>query len=1029
MRNRRTVVRDELLALRQRDFAHAQSRWNAIERLEQRRLLSAGDLDVTFSGNGTLLGNLGGTEKVNDVVAQNDGKVVVVGSTEKSGNSNGFAIRYTSAGALDSTFGGGDGVVIFEFGTAYDTATRVALRPDGKMIVGGQTAAGGFLEQLTASGVPDTSWGGGDGIVNDAVAVNALTLLSGGSLLTGGGDAVSRFTSVGTLDTTFGSAGRRHVLDALRQDQGNITFTNFDITDIDVQPSSGGIILMGYCNGWIDSHNAVAVVCVSSGGTTDTTFGNQLDLPGVFLGDPDGQDHPMGCVIQPSGRIVAAWDKDGDGVRLVGLTAAGKIDANFNDGGSGDGLFTDLGNFGMGEVEGSDVALDSQNRILLAGGGLYDAPNGSSRVAFGVRRFTVNGFQDNAFNLDGLTMAQVEGRSGVANALAVAPDGKIVAAGGTAPTDYSPREGIAIARFQGGSSPPVIGPDGKLTLNLSEAGEDLNLSAAGNVLTVRGSVSINQQFTFPGTPNVVVNLNGGDDHLTATGNLILQASGGEGIDSIKTDGGTATLLGGNGDDFLVGGSGNDFLDGGAGNDLLDGGSGADTFKGAAGNDTADYSARTENLTIGLGTLSDDGAAGEHDDVWFDVETVIGGSGNDSIRGYSAANSLVGNVGNDSLYGLDGNDTLSGDPGADRLDGGDGTDTAVNATGDIFISIEIGGGTGALITSDRTLLITGTPTADTIRLGNNLVTDKTTVQVGTESYEFAKTDFDRVQINALAGDDLVKLTSARLALSQWPTIDASDGNDRVEIVEGAATVFGGKGDDIVDGVDGIATLDGGEGIDRLQTYSVDSQELIDLTKTPTTENAWIYYGTIIGNQLDNQLGGRRVTLIGNGGNDRLEVQAEGGSGRLEGGDGNDTLLGGYDYSPDTLLGGAGNDTILAGYGDDWIDGGSGADLMNGGGGYDTVDYSSRTAGVSVGIGTLADDGEAGEHDNVYNDIETVLGGSGNDHLRGYSTPNLLVGNAGNRGWPATTHSPAARALTTSMAAAELIRSSTRPAIRC
>ena len=48
-------------------------------------------------------------------------------------------------------------------------------------------------------------------------------------------------------------------------------------------------------------------------------------------------------------------------------------------------------------------------------------------------------------------------------------------------------------------------------------------------------------------------------------------------------------------------------------------------------------------------------------------------------------------------------------------------------------------------------------------------------------------------------------------------------------------------------------------------------------------------------------------------------------------------------------------------------------MSGGDGTDTLDYGARTASVSAGLGTYADDGEAGEHDNARNDNEIVIGG--------------------------------------------------------
>ena len=59
-----------------------------------------------------------------------------------------------------------------------------------------------------------------------------------------------------------------------------------------------------------------------------------------------------------------------------------------------------------------------------------------------------------------------------------------------------------------------------------------------------------------------------------------------------------------------------------------------------------------------------------------IENVIGGFGDDEIKGNSEANSLSGNLGNDTIFGLGGDDILKGDGGDDVLHGGSGNDKAV-----------------------------------------------------------------------------------------------------------------------------------------------------------------------------------------------------------------------------------------------------------------------------------------------------------------------------------------------------------------
>ena len=107
--------------------------------------------------------------------------------------------------------------------------------------------------------------------------------------------------------------------------------------------------------------------------------------------------------------------------------------------------------------------------------------------------------------------------------------------------------------------------------------------------------------------------------------------------------------------------------------MLVGGLGADRLSGDNGHDTADYSARTAALTIDLDDQADDGELAEADNVTSSVESVIGGSGNDTITGGIVDNQLYGEGGNDTMHGGDGNDALYGGDGADHLFGDRGVD--------------------------------------------------------------------------------------------------------------------------------------------------------------------------------------------------------------------------------------------------------------------------------------------------------------------------------------------------------------------
>ena len=153
-------------------------------------------------------------------------------------------------------------------------------------------------------------------------------------------------------------------------------------------------------------------------------------------------------------------------------------------------------------------------------------------------------------------------------------------------------------------------------------------------------------------------------------------------DNVKTDvenaiggSGNDTMLGGAAANVLSGGAGHDSIDGEAGNDTLDGGDGDDTLAGGAGHRHRHLRGpRSAAVTVTLDGLAGDGAAGEDDTVRTDVETVVGGTGDDTLTGGALVDTLSGGPGDDILHGEGGADVLNGDDGDDLLEGGAGGDT-------------------------------------------------------------------------------------------------------------------------------------------------------------------------------------------------------------------------------------------------------------------------------------------------------------------------------------------------------------------
>jgi hypothetical protein len=206
----------------------------------------------------------------------------------------------------------------------------------------------------------------------------------------------------------------------------------------------------------------------------------------------------------------------------------------------------------------------------------------------------------------------------------------------------------------------------------------------------------------------------------------------------------------------------------------------------------------------------------------------------------------------------------------------------------------------------TLYISGTAGADNIS-----VTQDSVVRVysgNKEIFHRAASQIDKIQISALAGNDVIDLTknaSKRVTIKAY--VDAGDGNDTVRVGDGSSSADGGRGNDTLQGGKGNDKLDGGDGNDAIYGGTGDD-ELIGLA----------------GNDyLDGQAGHDK--LRGGIGNDTLH----GGDGNdfLDAGAGNDALYG--ESGDDTLVGRAGNDGLYGGIGDDLMIGGEGKDIYDGG----------------------------------------------------------------------------------------------------
>ena len=181
-----------------------------------------GSLDTSFNGTGKVLTDFGAnsSDTGNEVRMQADGKIVVAGWSNTGGTNDFAIVRYNVNGSLDTGFGSGGKVTINLGGS--DFAEGLTIQADGKILVTGTAGINGGdvgLVRLNTDGTLDTTFGGGDGIVTTdysgssddrgysvAVQTNGQIVMSGatqGNGLGGYNIALNRYSSTGTLDTSF----------------------------------------------------------------------------------------------------------------------------------------------------------------------------------------------------------------------------------------------------------------------------------------------------------------------------------------------------------------------------------------------------------------------------------------------------------------------------------------------------------------------------------------------------------------------------------------------------------------------------------------------------------------------------------------------------------------------------------------------------------------------------------------------------------------------------------------------------------
>ncbi|MDB4998125.1 MAG: Delta-60 repeat-containing protein [Myxococcaceae bacterium] len=320
------------------------------------RFGSNGVLDTTFKNGATVSANV---STAHDLALQSTGKIVVAGPAFNENPGPVGVLRFDGAGTLDTTFGtSGTAVAGVNNQAAY--FGDVAVAPDDSIVGVSGTLAGLFgVLRYTSNGALDTTFGT-SGYVTTSFGVgvtaraHVVTLASDGKIIVVGLAAkklaLARYSALGQLDAAFGTAGTTTI------DLG------VDVTPFHAVLQPDGKLVIAARRGARGQAVDVLVVRLTPSGALDATFGTAgvaTQAAGVLQETRGQTPSPVGLALLPDGRAIVTSSFSSDGLSedllVMRLDTLGSLDAR------------SVLALGPGIDAGHAVAIQPDGRILVAG--------------------------------------------------------------------------------------------------------------------------------------------------------------------------------------------------------------------------------------------------------------------------------------------------------------------------------------------------------------------------------------------------------------------------------------------------------------------------------------------------------------------------------------------------------------------------------------------------------------------------------------------------------------------------------------
>lgn len=346
-------------------------------------------------GTGYVKTDLGSDERVNAVVVQPDGKILVAGRISAGLTGHYVLLRYNSDGSLDTSFNGTGSMVLTQTYAGLSDECRIFLQPDGSIVVGGAK-----LAKVRANGTVD--FGFSSPFAPLSMVVYDVDMLESGKFVLSGfrqdqlggeykfNSIAVRLNANGTPDMSFNKG---------------TGFTEFNFGSADVFQAAH-VLANQKILALVGVDIKTKIVQLNADGSLDLLFGKGGSID-FSIGS---SAIPYAVTVQRDGKILIAGKCHEDAF-VARFNADGSVDTSFS------GIGYALLGFGFGS-KATGLRMQDDGRILVAG------VKGFYPETFAVARLNTNGTLDTGFSGDG-RLFLTDGIT-AATGIEVQNDGKIL---------------------------------------------------------------------------------------------------------------------------------------------------------------------------------------------------------------------------------------------------------------------------------------------------------------------------------------------------------------------------------------------------------------------------------------------------------------------------------------------------------------------------------------------------------------------------------------------------------------------------